>query len=197
MGHYINAAGNVVFVGSSVISGLDKATVSKVVASDGSPDALTADAAGYLTAGVHPLVSAFNSVTDANVTGDATDYTVIFDTEIVDRNSNYNNATGVFTAPVTGKYLFVVSVLMDQIGAAHTLGFLHLVTSNRIYVTAYSNPAAIAGAGLAHFPSDLIADMDAGDTAFSRIRVSNGAKTVDVFGNVSTPHTFFMVYLLP
>lgn len=49
-GFYEDAAGNIVFLGSSVISGIDKAVVSRLAASDGSPDpALSADAAGNLT----------------------------------------------------------------------------------------------------------------------------------------------------
>ena len=43
--------------------------------------------------------SAYVSSTLSNVTGDNTSYTVIFDTEELDRSSNYNNSNGVFTAP--------------------------------------------------------------------------------------------------
>jgi hypothetical protein len=48
-GWYINASGNIVFVGSSVVSGLDKAAVSKLWESDGGAAAWATDASGHLT----------------------------------------------------------------------------------------------------------------------------------------------------
>ena len=41
---------------------------------------------------------------------DATTTTVVFDTEILDTDSAYNASTGIFTAPVAGKYLVGIQV---------------------------------------------------------------------------------------
>lgn len=60
--------GDIVLVGASVISGLDKATVSKVVASDGSPDALTTSAAGAVTIPVTLGLATGTTVNDIDIT---------------------------------------------------------------------------------------------------------------------------------
>lgn len=142
-----------------------------------------------------PLFSAYDSASDLNVTGDGTIYTVIFDTEIVDRNANYNNATGIFTAPVSGYYLLLSQVQVQQAGAAHTQGYMTVVTSNRSYFRAIANPygAGYTGSNYYGFQASVIADMDATDTAYIQVVVSGGAKTVDVFGGTQT---MFQGYLL-
>ena len=150
-----------------------------------------------LAAGIRPLFSAYNSATDNNVTGDGTIYVVICDTEIVDRNSNYNNATGVFTAPVDGYYLFIGDVLLSGIVAAHTLGYIDILTSNRIWRVDRKNPFATAASGWVSFKIAAIAAMDAADTATLRIIISGGALVADVYGVTPHPHTFFEGYLLP
>ena len=49
---------------------------------------------------------AFSARLDTNVTmSDATDTTIVFNTEILDTDSAYDNSTGIYTLPVTGKYL--------------------------------------------------------------------------------------------
>jgi len=150
-----------------------------------------------LAAGIRPLFSAYNSATDSNVTGDGTVYAIICDTEIVDRNSNYNNATGVFTAPVDGYYSFVAAATLTNIGAGHILN-AYLVTSNRIYYPVYQNAVNVAAGGTMRYNLSVLgADMDAADTAYYGLIVSGGAKTVDVFGAASpTIATFFQGYLL-
>lgn len=181
------------------VSGVDPAghTHSKLVAGDGAPDpALSADASGFLSAAVQPLFSAYKSSSTADVTGDGTYYTVIFDTEITDRNGDYNNGTGIFTAPVTGMYLFTVAILVFDIGAAHTFGQIRGQSSNRFYYIFYSNPAATNTSTYVQFLGTIIADMDAGDTIVFTAYVAGGAKTVDVYGAAS-PYTYLMGYLLP
>ena len=197
-GQYIDNNGAIVPVGTVLSPTINGSKVSKLVASDGSPDpALSADASGYISAAVQPLFSAFKTAQTDNVTGDGTVYTVIFNSEIFDQNSNYNNATGVFTAPVTGKYLFTCAILLSGCGAAHTLANMQIASSNRTYVSFYSNPAATAASGFVQLQSTIIADMDTSDTISFAAYVANGTKIVDVFGDAGAAYTYLMGYLLP
>lgn len=58
------------------------------------------------------------------VTGEGTNYSIIFDEEVYDRNSAYNHSTGIFTAPVTGLYFFSYCILVSGITASNTLASL-------------------------------------------------------------------------
>jgi len=64
---------------------------------------------------LQPAFFAYNSTLRSDVTGDGTAYTLIFNTVVLDQNSDYNNTTGVFTAPVTGFYMFFSSVSMSDV----------------------------------------------------------------------------------
>lgn len=165
-------------------------THSKLVASDGSPDAVTTDADGYATAVQNPLFAAYNSASDLNVTGDGTVYTIICNTEQFDVGSNYNNSTGVFTAPVTGKYQFACTVTLEGILSTHTTGYASLVTSNRSYFPWQGNAYATATAGgVLSFSAVFVADMDASDTAHLEVGIFSGTKVVDVKGDTTHPYT--------
>jgi hypothetical protein len=58
----------------------------------------------------HPKQPSFNAYAPAVTSGSNT---IIFQTERHDTGGDYNNSTGVFTAPVTGVYQFNFSILMD------------------------------------------------------------------------------------
>lgn len=130
-----------------------------------------------------------------NTTGDGTGYTVICDTEIFDQGSNYNNSTGVFTAPVTGRYYFCCNVYFNNIGVGHTSGLLQIATSNRTYFGVNNNPIITASGTATIYAMSIIADLDVNDTASFILTVSNSTKTITVFGD-GTPITQFSGYLI-
>lgn len=144
-----------------------------------------------------PVQPAFNAVvngTVANVTGDNTEYTVIFDTEVYDIGSNFNTGTGTFTAPYTGKYLLVAGVLTQQGTTAMTASYW-FVTSNRNYT--FGNYVALPANGNFPLTVHAIADMDASDTAQCHLNFAGGTKVVDVYGtSTSDNRTYFHGFLL-
>lgn len=134
-------------------------------------------------------------VTD--VTGDGTVYQMIFTTETFDRNADYNSATGVFTAPVSGTYKLDAILRIIQLGAGHTTATITISTSNRDYPKIIGNIGAMRDANNVFSPDvSCIADMDANDTAYVTINVYNSTKTVDIQSNATDARSSFSGWLL-
>lgn len=119
-----------------------------------------------------------------NVTGNGTDYTILFDSETYDYLNEYNPATGRFTASHTGKYALSCCVKLN-VPNASTTAVVRIATSNKtyeIYRGSFANQrdtgnnVTVNGA--------VIADMDLNDIAFVQVSVSGiGADTVDVLAS--------------
>lgn len=136
---------------------------------------------GEITYPVQPCVLALAAL-QSNVTGDNTDYTLQFTTEIADRNADFDG-TSTFTAPsgCTGLYRFSL-VLYASGWSDHTRMVVTLVTSNRTYTLFYCDALATAFPGEAAQTWSCLADMDAADTAVIKVKVSGGSatKVVDI-----------------
>lgn len=155
---------------------------------DAAADSLTVNA-GVFSAPNIPAFAAYVSSTINNVTGAGAAYNVVFDTEIFDQNSNFNNATGIFTAPVTGRYFFSCAVRLTGTTALATNLQVVLVTSNRnwafIYLDKVLNTDDMSVGGSA------VIDMDAADTAKVQVILSGmAADTADVLGTSNAASYF-------
>lgn len=143
-----------------------------------------------LTRPLQPTFFALNSASDPNITGDGSTYDIICDTEIYDYNSDYNNATGVFTCSLDSKFEYITHVALDDL-TGHT-GYVELETSNQIFQTwniGWATALTVALSG--GYTSSIICEMDAADTVFMSTTMSGGAKNVDVIGNITTAVTYF------
>lgn len=138
--------------------------------------------AGEVTLPLQPMFQARIGSAQTDVTGNGTAYTVVFNTEIVDRNADFDG-TSTFTAPVTGLYAFRVCLRLRGIDATSTSATLALVTTLRTYNRTYAHSAGIFGSTTVGMVEAtwFCVDMTAGNTAILRITVSGMAgNTVDL-----------------
>lgn len=146
---------------------------------------------GEITMPLQPAFSAYNSATRSNVTGDGTNYTVVYDTEIYDRGGDFNNSTYTFTAPVTGIYSLKGCLLLTGLDNDPTQLNISLVTSNRTYNAEVNSSAFPVG----NYQMDMIrdCDMDAGDTAVVKIQAYKAPSSLsaNVYGNATSFYTIF------
>lgn len=94
-------------------------------------------------------------------------------------NQGSNFSTPTFTAPVTGNYLFGISIALNQIDTGATGIDITLLTSNKSYIHRF-DPRTLAIDGIVSFPISVIADMDANDTAKITVIISAGATQTDI-----------------
>jgi len=148
------------------------------------------DDSGQMLNPSQPAFSAMMSAARTNVTGDGTSYTVACNVEIFDQNSDYDNGTYTFTAPVTGRYQFFGHIVYSTLGAT-TLVNSSFVSSNRTYYTQFSGNKQDATNRFG-INSSIQADMDVSDTIYMVALASGTTKTVGVtYSSTTYPLTVF------
>ena len=129
---------------------------------------------GIMLKTAQPAVLAYENATNTNITGAGTLADLSFNTEIFDQGSNYSDPT--FTAPVTGRYLFIANTKMEGITTAMTRAGMWCVTSNRNWIWEGVSPTAVDDVyNNCAFSFSGIADLDASDTLKMQIVIYNGA----------------------
>ena len=131
------------------------------------------DSAGHVTMPYQPAFLARPSSQQANLAINTT-HTIAFGTEVFDRGADFASST--FTAPIEGLYQLNVQLLIQQMDSATDYYYINLKTSNRNYDQYWDNDDKAGdnsnGAGVSIV---VLADMDAGDTAFVQIIVPNSS----------------------
>jgi hypothetical protein len=129
-----------------------------------------------------------------DVTGDATDYTIIYDSAPINVGTCYNTATGVFTVPATGSYMFQAGIFIYGMDVAHTLAVHRLVNTTSTWESWYFQNAgySISPAGMVLGGSGFDRATK-GDQIVNRVTVNNGTKVVDI-GGAATGWTWWACY---
>jgi hypothetical protein len=144
-----------------------------------------------------PCFLAYANSTLSNVTGNS-GYNIIYDSTVFDQGSNYNTGTGIFTAPVTGRYVFCGVFRITGLIPANSSGSMDLITTAGTFRVLFGNIYNItSGANYASTYSQ-ICTMTAGDTAYMNITVlGNGSNNCSLAG-YSAPYYLntFSGYLL-
>ncbi|NGX36857.1 MAG: hypothetical protein K1000chlam2_00002 [Chlamydiae bacterium] len=139
--------------------------------------------AGEMTNASQPCFAVSLSATVLSATGDGTGYLILFDNEIWDQNSDFNASTGIFTAPVTGKYMMSGTVSVTQLTTSYTDYLIQLDMSNNTNQQAVRfDPGQIVQSGGVNLSFARIVDMDAADTLNLNVAVSGSTKDIDIQG---------------
>lgn len=144
------------------------------------------DSSGAVTKPNQPYFNVQKSSSQNNITAGAYT-TVTFGTEHVDTGGNFANNT--FTAPVTGVYSLSIGVRLDNVDTSASYYNFWLQTSNRAYHQL--RDVKFSQDSIFIFAMNVIADMDANDTAVFQIQQQGGATQTDINSS-----TFFQGYLL-
>lgn len=150
--------------------------------------------------------SAYLSSGVNNVSGDDTEYTVIFNQEIFDSGSNYDNSTGIYTCPVDGKYFFAgkCDVRVDSgSGGVCLNSFIRASAGSVTIVPGIAIPTRRRASDYYGYNDDIstscqaILDLSAGDTVWFTIISYGGSKVDDIpTPSASTAQCMFCGYLI-
>jgi hypothetical protein len=154
------------------------------------------DASNRATNTAQPCFFASLSTTVPNATGDGSPYTIIFDSVSFDQNSNYNAGTGIFTAPVAGKYHFEASVFFNNVNANMSSFQIDIAATS--LTLRRSLGYAVAGASSSGTGENVsgIISMAASDTAYVFVAVGGSTKTAGILGASGVIDTWFSGHLI-
>jgi len=138
------------------------------------------DGNGIMVNSTQPAFYAYHSSAPNNLAAN-TYVDILYDTERFDNNADFNPSNGTFTAPVTGKYMFTMSVRMQNLVSDHTYIYWQFNTSNSNHPISLISPGG-HGDAEAYYPfnGSALMDLDAGDTCKIRYYQEGGTASQDM-----------------
>ena len=139
------------------------------------------DAAGRVTMPYQPAFAVRPAIGQDNIAVSA-DTTVVFGTEIADQGGNF--ASNTFTAPVTGLYQLNATVYFLEVQTASAFIQVNINTSNRVNYAVLDPASYDENSTYLTIGHSVLADMDAGDTAFVQVQMGpGGSASTDITVN--------------
>ncbi len=140
--------------------------------------ALQISQAGEVTLPLQPAFLAYQASDASNVTGDATQYvlgTTVDLTEIFDQNGDFVPTTGVFTAPVTGKYFLSISA--NVFSSGYQVSYSAFINTSNLN---FRNNEVMNGITFTKIQgiASVFCDMDAADTATFSVATTSGTDSL-------------------
>jgi len=178
--------------GAAVVTGTTadyaiRATANLLFGAGSSSERMRIDSSGAVTMPLQPAFLAIPAVIQVDIPASTT-VTVVFGTEVFDQNADF--ASNTFTAPVTGKYQLNYSLYLTNIDTAAAYYEVELKTSIKSY-SFVIDPNFASDLNYLTLTQSVLANMDAGDTAYVTIRQQTGTAQTDI-SNIS----FFSGYLV-
>lgn len=141
---------------------------------------MTVDASGHVTMPLQPAFSA-QALGQSNL---ANGTQIHFDAETFDRNADYNNSTSVFAAPVDGTYFLSANLRLVSVTADASYIIIRLVTSNINYDWIIDPRPGDDTWDYLSPNINVVADLDASDTAYLYYYQSGGTFNNDIAADV-------------
>ena len=150
------------------------------------------DAAGIVTTPYQPAFNVALSGTQLNIATNSP-VTILFNNEVFDQNLDFDTSTYTFTAPVTGKYKLEVMLRLNNVDASAVYYHIYFHTSNRTYYSIVSSGGFAGDAAYWTMHCPVLADMDAGDTAYVQIYQAGGASQTDINSGTDSLFSGYLV----
>lgn len=163
----------------------------------GTTNVMRVSTAGEINHPLQPAFLAYLGTSDLNVTGDGT-FALLGAgnalTEIFDQGGDFATS-GLFTAPVTGRYTIGATIYVGGLTSAMTTGYVRLSASNRAFDNFYCDPFDTStAANQLMMGINVLMDMDAADTVGAYAVIESGTKVADLIGG-STPDNCIFGFL--
>lgn len=125
-----------------------------------------------------PVFSVYLGTPVSAVTGDGTQYQIIYDTALVNVGSVYNLSTGIFTAPIAGNYCFSYTPMLEGVDGTNGVIQLIIIVTAFTFQASYHNAANIVDGGFGTAEGHCVVPMAVSDTCTFNLLVDGISKNV-------------------